>query len=61
MVNTNVKIIEELQSFLNVVLEDSEIRELFTTNPTDFTRDRKLPLRKIIGMLINLPKAKPQY
>ena len=56
MVHTNVKIIEELQSFLNVVLEDSEIRELFTTNPTDFTRDRKLPLRKIIGILINLPK-----
>ena len=56
MVNTNVKIIEELQSFLNLVLEDSEIRELFTTNSKDFIRDRKLPLRKIIGMLINLPK-----
>src|SRR5674476_751220 len=56
MVNTNVKIIEELQSFLNLVLEDSEIKELFTTNSKDFIRDRKLPLRKIIGMLINLPK-----
>lgn len=56
MVHTNVKIIEELKSFLNVVIEDSEMRKLFTTNPTDFSRDRKLPLRKIIGMLINLPK-----
>ena len=56
MVHTNVKIIEELQSFLNLVLEDSEIKELFTTNSKDFIRDRKLPLRKVIGMLINLPK-----
>lgn len=56
MVHTNVKIIEELKSFLNIVLEDSEIKELFTFDSTDFSRDRKLPLRKIIGMLINLPK-----
>jgi hypothetical protein len=56
VVHTNVKIIGELKSFLNVILEDPEIRKLFTINPTDFSRDRKLPLRKIIGMLINLPK-----
>lgn len=56
MVHTNVKIVAELKSFLNVVLEESDIRELFTTHPTDFSRDRKLPLRKIIGILINLPK-----
>jgi hypothetical protein len=56
MVHTNVKIIEELKSFLNVVIEDPETKALFTTNPADFSRDRKLPLRKIIGMLINLPK-----
>ena len=56
MVDANVKIIEELKSFLNTVIEDPEIRELFTTNPKDFIRDRKLPLKKIIGILINLPK-----
>ena len=56
MVDANVKIIEELKSFLNTVIEVREIRELFTTNPTDFIRDRKLPLKKIIGILINLPK-----
>ncbi len=56
MVHTNVKIIEELQSFLNAALEDLEVKKLFTTNPTDFSRDRKLPLRKVIGILINLPK-----
>ena len=56
MVNTNVKIIEALKSFLNTVIEDPEIRALFTTRPSDFSRNRKLPLTKIIGMLINLPK-----
>lgn len=56
MVNTNVKIIEELKLFLDIVIEDPDLRKLFTTNPTDFTRDRKLPLRKIVGILINLPK-----
>ena len=56
MVNTNVKIIEALKSFLNIVTDVPEIRELFTNKPSDFTRDRKLPLNKIIGMLINLPK-----
>ncbi|MEO9052542.1 MAG: hypothetical protein ABI280_12135 [Ginsengibacter sp.] len=60
MVDVNVKIIEELESFLNLVIEVPEIRELFTTNPTDFIRDRKLPLKKIIGMLINL-ETKSQY
>lgn len=56
MVEANVKIIETLKAFLKVVIEDPEMRELFTTSPTAFTRDRKLPLQKIIGMLINLPK-----
>lgn len=56
MVDANVKIIEELKSFLNAVIEVPEIRVLFTINPSDFIRDRKLPLKKIIGMLINLPK-----
>ena len=56
MVEANVKIIEELKSFLDLVIEVPEIRDLFTTNSKNFIRDRKLPLKKIIGMLINLPK-----
>lgn len=56
MVNTNVKIIEALKSFLNIVIEDPETKAFFTTSPSDFSRERKLPLKKIIGMLINLPK-----
>jgi len=56
MVSTNVKIIESLKSFLDTVIEYPEIKALFTTSPSDFSRNRKLPLAKIIGMLINLPK-----
>lgn len=56
MISTNVKIIEELRLFLGTVIHNREVRELFTTNPTDFSRDRKMPTSKVIGMLINLPK-----
>lgn len=31
-------------------------KELFVNHPGDFTRDRKLPLEKLVGMLINFPK-----
>ena len=56
MVSANLKIIAVLQSFLSTVVEDPEIKALFTRSPSDFTRDRKLPLKKIVGMLINLSK-----
>jgi hypothetical protein len=56
MVQANVKIIQVLQSFLNDVVEDPTIRSLFSKKASDFSRNRKLPLIKIIGMLINLPK-----
>lgn len=56
MVNANIKIIEQLKLFLNMVTSNSEIRSLFTKSPSDFSRERKLPLSKVVGMLINLPK-----
>lgn len=56
MVNANVEIIKVLQSFLKIVVEFPEVRTLFTTKSSDFSRTRKLPLEKIAGMLINLPK-----
>ena len=33
-----------------------ELRKLVTTNPSGFSRNRKLSLTNIVGMLINLPK-----
>lgn len=56
MVDANVKIIEQLKVFLNTVMENPDIKCLFTNKASDFTRQRKLSLRKVIGMLINLPK-----
>ncbi len=56
MVEANIKIIEALQCFLNTVVREADIRSLFTTHHTDFSRERKLPLNKVVGMLINLPK-----
>src|SRR5688572_15871665 len=57
MVSANVKIIEELKCFLNSVMQDPETKKLFTTTKTDFIRSRKLPLERIVAMLINLPKC----
>jgi len=56
MLTANIKIIEALQSFLYTVVKEPEIRVLFTTHAADFSRERKLPLDKLVGMLINLPK-----
>lgn len=56
MVEANLKIIEELKFFLNTVSEDAEIRKLVTQSDSDFSRDRKLPLTKLVGLLINMPK-----
>jgi hypothetical protein len=56
MVDANVKIIAELKLFLETVANDPETRKLFTYSETDFTRDRKLTLDRLVCMLINLSK-----
>ena len=56
MVEANVKIIEELKSFLSTVCDQKEVRDLITQSPCDFSRERKLTLPRVIGMIINLPK-----
>lgn len=56
MAATNVKIIEELKTFLEIVSTDSELRKLVTQSETDFTRDRKLTFERIVGIIINMPK-----
>lgn len=56
MVEANVKIIEELKSFIKTVAEQPEIRELFTTQVGDFSRDRKLPMQKVVALIINFLK-----
>ncbi|MEO6229012.1 MAG: IS4 family transposase [Ferruginibacter sp.] len=56
MVEANLKIIEELKMFLNRVSSDADIRELVTQSDVDFSRDRKLPFNKLVGLIINMPK-----
>jgi hypothetical protein len=56
MVEANVKIIEELKSFLTMVSSDSEIRRLVTNGENDFSRQRKLTFERVVGIIINMPK-----
>lgn len=56
MVAANVKIIDELKYFLETVCNEASIRKLVTQSEKDFTRDRKLTLERIAGLIINMPK-----
>src|SRR5678816_1992815 len=56
MVEANIEILKELRFFLDVMTGDRELRELVTTHREAFSRNRKLPLRHVVGMLINQPK-----
>ncbi len=56
MVEANLKIIEELKIFLQNVSNDADIRKSVTQSEGDFTRDRKLTMERIVGLIINMPK-----
>lgn len=56
MVESNVKIIEELKQVLQIVAEDPGVRNLFTQHTSDFTRNRKLSLESVVGFIVNMPK-----
>lgn len=56
MVEANLKIIEELKSFLVIISGAPEIKELLTSAKGDYTRNRKLPIERIVGLILNMPK-----
>jgi len=56
MVEANVRIIEELKYFLEAVSKDPSLRKLVTETEKDFTRERKLPMERVVGLIINMPK-----
>ena len=56
MVEANVSIIEELKYFLELVSKDPSVRKSVTLSETDFTRERKLTLKRVVGIIINMPK-----
>lgn len=56
MVEANLKIIEELKSYLEIVSSKPGVRKLVTSSETDFSRKRKLTLKRIANFIINMPK-----
>lgn len=56
MVNANLKIINELKIFLDDISKDESLRRLVSNSEQDFSRNRKLPLERLAGLIINLPK-----
>ena len=56
MIETNVKIINELKEFLKYFIENEEKRKIIIKNEKDFRRKRKLSAEKIILFLINLSR-----
>jgi hypothetical protein len=53
---SNLAIIEDLKLFLSRSKTDTTLREMFTESASSLTRDRKLPLDKLVLLLINLLK-----
>ncbi|MHB1177433.1 MAG: hypothetical protein ACYCZO_03790, partial [Daejeonella sp.] len=56
MIDANINIIGELKLFLDTVVNNREVRSLFTSGANDFSRNRKLPLSRLVGLIINMPK-----
>jgi len=56
MINANIKIIEELKEYISTIKQDDTKRRLFTTSEKDFTKNRKLPLERIVLLIINMLK-----
>ena len=56
MVESNIKIVEELKEVFNIINTDLEIKKKFTESTTDFTRDRKLTFNRTVFLIINMLK-----
>jgi hypothetical protein len=52
MIAANIKIIDELKTFVTHVKE----KKLFFSNDKDFTKERKLPFERLVYLLMNMPK-----
>jgi hypothetical protein len=54
--DANIKIIGDLKNFITECCTNGELRSLFTTSKTDFTRERKLNFERLVLLLINFFK-----
>ena len=56
MVEVNLKIITELKIVLEEVANNQEVKSLFISSSEAFSRDRKLTRKRLVGIIINMPK-----
>jgi len=56
MVETNVRIINELKMFLERIMYNTEIRKEYTFSEDNFSRKRCLPFHTLVLFILNLPK-----
>ena len=56
MVEANLKIITELKLVLTEVSNNKEVKSLFINSDGSFSRERKLTIQRLVGILINMPK-----
>jgi hypothetical protein len=56
MLDTNVKIIEELKEFISMIVQNPDLLKQFCNNDSDFSRNRKLPFERIVLLIAKLCK-----
>lgn len=56
MLETNVKIIEELKEFISLIVQNPDILSQFCNNESDFIRSRKLPFERIVLLIVKVCK-----
>lgn len=56
MVEANLRIVQGLKAFLHDVTTHVVNRAFFTEKPSDFSRERQLPLPVLVGLLLNFCK-----
>lgn len=56
MVQANVKVMQDLQAYLEVCCGESDIRSKFTSSEHDFSRRRKLPMERVALLVLNFLK-----
>lgn len=56
MVEANVKIMQQLQQYILLCCQDPQLRHHFITDPSDFSRIRKLPMQTVVLLIINCLK-----
>jgi hypothetical protein len=60
MVQANVKILQDLRSFLQLCSRQPELRDHYSVEQKDFSRRRKLPFEQLVALIVNCLKRSLQ-